>query len=63
MNKLYFDHEFINNSTENNATRVHVMQSAPTIVVSQPQSINIIASSPQLAGKVKNVIKSSPLDF
>lgn len=40
-------------STENNANRVHVMQSAPTIVVSQPQSINIIASSPQLAGKVK----------
>lgn len=28
------------------------MQSTPTIVVSQSQNINIIASSPQLAGKV-----------
>lgn len=36
----------------NNSNRVHVMQSTPTIVVSQPQNINIIASSPQLAGKV-----------
>lgn len=39
--------------TDNNhSNRVHVMQSTPTIVVSQPQSINIIASSTQLAGKV-----------
>lgn len=36
----------------NNTNRIHVMQSTPTIVVSQPQNINIITSSSQLAGKV-----------
>lgn len=39
-------------SETSNTSRVHVMQSTPTIVVSQPQNINIIASSPQLASKV-----------
>jgi hypothetical protein len=44
---------FLHNSAEmNNSNRVHVMQSTPTIVVSQPQNINIITSSPQLTGKV-----------
>jgi hypothetical protein len=45
---------FLHNPAEtNNSNRVHVMQSStPTIVVSQPQNINIITSSPQLTGKV-----------
>lgn len=49
--------------TENNANRVHVMQSTPTIVVSQPQSINIITSSPQLAGKVNKITEASVVNF
>lgn len=42
-------------ANNSNQQRVHVMQSTPTIVVSQPQSINIITSSPQLAGKVRKI--------
>lgn len=43
---------FLFQTDANNSNRVHVMQSTPTIVVSQPQNINIITSSQQLSGKV-----------
>ncbi|CRK88415.1 CLUMA_CG002184, isoform A [Clunio marinus] len=36
----------------NNSSRVHMMQSTPTIVVTQSQGINIITSSAQLSGKM-----------
>lgn len=52
----------------NNGSKLHVMHSSPTIVVSQPQNVNIISSSSHIPAKVRNsmwisIIKYSAIQF